>query len=199
VAHEPTPTDENPQFITIPAAAREELGQLVFYLGQALMSLHEVNAQVQGSAEPMPRVLNDLREIVTMTEVATVKVLAETEALVAEGQAAAALIDEARRQAADAGLAEILGRLSTLLATSNKRATTIMAALEFQDLTAQKIQRADTILEDIQGRLEKVQALVDTGLPVESEPRKEPRPIDVNLDSATAQAVADQLVSRFGQ
>jgi len=181
------------RFITIPAAARDEIGELTFYLGRVLLNLRQVNAHVQGSAQPMPGLLHDLKEIVKMTEIATVKVLEETEALVEEGRAAAALIAEARGQAADRRVDEALGRLSDLVTTANDRAMTIMAALEFQDLTAQKVQRAFAVLEEVQSRLGKIQALVETGQPTEAEPTPAAPAIVMNMDGRAAQAVADRL------
>jgi chemotaxis regulatin CheY-phosphate phosphatase CheZ len=194
-----TPEGAGGRFITIPATARDEIGELTFYLGRVLLNLRQVNAHVRGSAQPMPGLLHDLREIVKMTEIATVKVLEETEALVEEARAAAALIADARGQAGDARVDAALGRLSDLVATANKRAMAIMTALEFQDLTAQKVERAFAVLEEVQARLGKIQALVDTGQPTESEPAPVAPPVITTMDGRAAQAVADRLCAGLGR
>ena len=188
-----TPEGGSGRFITIPAAARDEIGELSFYLGRVLLNLRQVNAHVHGSAQPMPGLLHDLKEIVKMTEIATVKVLEETEALVEEGRAAAALIAEARGKSHDGRVDGALARLADLVTKGNERAMTIMAALEFQDLTAQKVERAFAILEEVQARLGKIQSLVDTGQVLETEPVPAPSPIIMNMDGRAAQAVADRI------
>ena len=82
-------------FTTIPIRARDEIGQLAFYLEQVRQNLLTVN-HLSGSSRTMPGVLRDLKDIVRMTEAATVRVLEEAEALLDEGQACSSLIAQAQ-------------------------------------------------------------------------------------------------------
>lgn len=190
-------------FITIPARARDEIGELAFYIERMLQNLREVNDHVRGSSRTMPGVLHDLRSIIKMTEAATVKVLDETEALIEEGQAASALIVEAR-QGAVAGVVDRvsapLAKIQALLDTAGSRAMAIMSALEFQDLTAQKVARAFEVLEEVAGRLVRIQALVDLGRDAGAgsdgaapEEAGAPTP----ADDTAGQALADELLLQF--
>ncbi len=186
-------------FITVPARARQEIGELTFYLEQALRNLAEVNAQIIGSSETMPGVLHDLREIIAMTESATVRVLDETEALVDEGREVAGLIAELRA-AASPDTTERLEKVDAYVSHATDRAMAIISALEFQDLTTQKVQRAFGLLEEVLDRLGRIRVLVDLGQPT-PEPVAPPStpPIDVAADPQSAQALVDELLQKFNE
>jgi chemotaxis regulatin CheY-phosphate phosphatase CheZ len=185
--------------ITIPARAREEIGELAFYLEQTLRHLREVHDHVRGTSTTMPGVLHELRDIVAMTETATVKVLEETEALVDEGRVAATLLAGAHGDS-DAGNADAvrtaLTQVEQLVQRSNDRAMAIMAALEFQDLTSQKVQRAFGVLEEALGRLGKIQALLEVGgtpAPAETSP------VPAGVAGQSAQDLADEILQGFSR
>lgn len=189
-----------PGFIAIPARARQEIGELTFYLEQAMRNLREVNEQLKGSSRTMPGVLTELRDIVKMTEAATVRVLEETEALVDEGRAVASLLGEAREQAAAGALelvVEPLVKVEALVERANDRAMAIMSALEFQDLTTQKVHRAFGVLEEVVARLGKIRFLVDSGQEVETPP--EAAPAAAEHDGKSQQDIADELLLRFSR
>lgn len=188
------------QFIRVPARTRDEIGELTYYLEKTLRNLREVNDHLRGSSRTMPGVLHELRDIVRMTEAATVRVLEETEALVDEGRAAAALIDEARREAMAGSIERVgepLAKVQALVDMTNGRAMAIMAALEFQDVTSQKVQRMFTILEEVVTRLAKIQLLVDLGEDVRPAPGPDEAPAEPPLDGKSGQDLADELLLRF--
>jgi chemotaxis regulatin CheY-phosphate phosphatase CheZ len=191
----PGPADEATDFIAVPARTRTAVGELAYYLEHAMRNLREVNEHLHGSADTMPGVFRELHEIVAMTEAATVRVLEETEALVDEGQQVATLIAQAAREvpAPSAALVEADG----LVARANDRAMAIMQALEFQDLTAQKIQRAFTVLEEVAVRLGKIQILVDLGQALG--PAEAPRrpPAAAAPAGKSGQDLADALLLEF--
>jgi chemotaxis regulatin CheY-phosphate phosphatase CheZ len=181
--------------ITVPERAREEIGELAFYLEQALRNLHEVNEHVRGSSSTMPGVLHELRDIVKMTEAATLRVLEETEALVDNARKAACLIT-ALRDFATAGRADEAGapliELETLVDDASTRAMAIMSALEFQDLTAQKVHRTFGVLEEVVSRLAKIQTLVDHDRPPVVAPPAE-------AGGKSGQDLADELALHFAR
>lgn len=188
------------RFVAIPLRARDEIGELAFYLGQVRQNLLEVNAHLTGSSRTMPRVLHDLKEIVQMTEQATVRVLEEAEALLEEGQALSGLIAEAQRAGggqAGSDITRPLSEVQGLVERGNDRVLAIMSALEFQDLTSQKIQRAFEVLEEVATRLGKIHALVSLGeevQPASGEPHREE---SVRSDGKSAQDLADEILLRF--
>jgi chemotaxis regulatin CheY-phosphate phosphatase CheZ len=191
-------------FITIPSRARDEIGELAFYIEKVRQSLHEVNEHARGSSQTMPGVLHNLQDVLRMTESATIKVLEETEALMEEGQTAGKLLGEARQAVEARALGEVgatLERAQALVATGGVRALTIMAALEFQDLTAQKVARAFEVVEEVGARLLRIQALVDldqaTGRVQDSAAAARAAANDIRPDSKAGQALADEILMQF--
>jgi chemotaxis regulatin CheY-phosphate phosphatase CheZ len=188
---------EEGTFILVPAIARDEIGQLTFYLEQGLRSLRDIAEHLRGSSGTMPSVLDDLKEVVKMTEAATVRVLEETEALVDEARAATKLLTEVTTQARAAGveiLTEPMTEIETLVERSHTRAMAIMSALEFQDLTTQKVQRTFNVLEEVLLRLGKIRKLVDNG----DHPLAPPKPVSASAPNGVdAQSLADELLMNF--
>ena len=189
-------TDE--RFITVPARARDEIGQLACYLEQGLRNICDITEHLRCSSGTMPRVLEDLRDVMKMTEAATVRVLDETEAMVDDGRAAARLLADVRRKVGDAqaeAMAEPMRELGALIDRSNDRAMEIMSALEFQDLTSQKVQRTFAVLEEVLVRLGKIHRLVDIG--PHAPPAAAPAPAPRAHDTKTGQRLADELMLHF--
>ena len=150
----------------------------------------------------MPAVLHDLRDIVQMTEQATVRVLEQTEALLEESQTVLGLIAGACRAArgdAAATIGSALGAMQSLVQKSNARAMAIMSALEFQDMTSQKIQRAVEVLEGVSMRLQKIHGLVTPGHEGEAAPAPAPLPAasPVEAESRSGQDLADELLMQL--
>lgn len=192
----PTAPEEPGTFILVPARARDEIGQLAFYLEQGLRSLRDIAEHLRGSSGTMPSVLDDLKEVVQMTEAATVRVLDETEALVDEARAATKLLAAVHQKARDAGielLAEPMNEIEALVERSHQRAMAIMSALEFQDLTTQKVQRTFNVLEEVLVRLGKIRRLVEPG---DGTPAPAPAAAPAS-NGVSAQSVADELLMNF--
>ena len=150
-----------------------------------------------GNSRTVPGVLLDLKDIVRMTEAATVRVLEEVEALLDEGQACSLLIGQAQGASTDrdAPGAAPLAEVQALVERGNGRLMAIMSALAFQDLTAQKIQRAFEVLEEVNIRLGKIHHLVSFGAdePLPEPPVAEPEP----ADGQSGQDLADEILRRF--
>jgi len=198
--HQPTAGAPGARFCTIPVRVRDEIGDLVFYLEQVRHNLLEVNSHLTGSSSTVPGVLHDLKDIVQMTEKATVRVLEETEALIEEGKVVSDLIAQAQREADNRALPEVgrpLSEVQALFERGNHRAMAIMSALEFQDLTSQKVQRAFEVLEEVGVRLTKIRALVSLGHEVQ--PKLEPPSQDGSVPPGgkSGQDLADEILLRF--
>ena len=177
------PNEPREGFVSVPVRARDEIGELAYYLEQVRRNLLEVNAHVTGSSQTMPAVLHHLRDIVQMTEKATLQVLEQTEALLEESQAVLGLIAVACRAAQGDGAATIgsaLGAMQALVQKSNDRAMAIMSALEFQDLTSQKIH-----------------GLVTPGQEGQAAPAPIPAASPVEAESKSGQDLADELLMQL--
>jgi len=185
------------RFIRVPAAAREEIGQLTQFLEQGLRNLRDITEHLRGGGGARPSVLDDLRDVVRITEAAAERMLDETEALVDDGREASRLLADVRRRTDAAGetIAEPLRELGALIDRSNDRAMEIMSALEFQDLTSQKVQRTFGVLEEVLVRVGKIQRLVDAGAePLAMLPPASDGPAP---DAKAGQRLADELMLHF--
>jgi chemotaxis regulatin CheY-phosphate phosphatase CheZ len=202
--HQPelsTLDDRGATFVAIPARTRDDIGQLAFYLEEARKNLLTVNTHLAGSARTMPGVLQSLKEIVTMTEQATLQVLDETESLLAEAQSLTELIREIQRAAGGHAASEItrpLTEVHALLERGSARVMTIMGALEFQDVTSQKIQRAFEVLEEVAQRLGKIHDVVSLGEEI-ARPAPDAASIEALVDEPSGQDLADEILLRFAQ
>lgn len=190
-------------FVTIPSSARDAVGELARYLDHVRRNLLEVNVHLTGSTRTVPTVLHELRDIVQMTERATVRVLEETEALLDEGRTVSTLLAQARAGTGSRGEdggrrdAEPLSEIQVLVERGTMRSLDIMTALNFQDITTQKIQRAFEVLEEVVTRLGKIRLLMALG---DETPPPPPAP---GLEAAepaglkSGQDLADEILQRF--
>jgi chemotaxis regulatin CheY-phosphate phosphatase CheZ len=190
-------------FVTIPASARDAVGELAHYLDHVRRNLLEVNVHLTGSTRNVPTVLHELHDIVQMTERATVRVLEETEALLDEGRTVSTLLARARADAGSRGEdggrrdAEPLSEIQVLVERGTLRSLDIMTALNFQDITTQKIQRAFEVLEEVVARLGKIRLLMALG---DETPTPAPPPDLRDAEPAglkSGQDLADEILQRF--
>lgn len=130
-----------------------------------------------------------------LAESATVRVLDQCEALVADGQRLSDLLVEIERADCRGGEGA-LERARVLATAVSQRAFSIMTALEFQDLTAQKLARAFEILEEVAARLGKIRALVDAG-PGPETGCQPTGAAPATPEGSAGQALADELLERF--
>jgi chemotaxis regulatin CheY-phosphate phosphatase CheZ len=190
------------RFITVPARARDEIGQLTFYLEQSLNNLRNVREHVREGSGAMPNVLDDLTDVMRMTEAATVRMLDETEALVDDGRAAARLLADAQDQARAAGVGTLAAPMrdaTTLIQRSSARAMAIMSALEFHDVATQKVTRTFGMLEEVLLRLAEIHRLVNGGDEMPPPPAAPTRRSWTVDDAKTAQFLADELLLNFAR
>lgn len=141
--------------------ARGEVGQLARYINQTMRNLQQLDPEVGSSSRRLPQMTGQLSEVVKTTEQASLRVLDEIDQIVEEQaamdqemQLLAALLEEEwggddRREAA----LQMLRRLEELHGRAQGRALKIMAAMDFQDITTQRIQKSMAQLTEIQDRL----------------------------------------------
>jgi len=145
--------------------ARGVVGDLASYINQVLRNLQRIDPVVKGSSREIPKVAKHLAEIIQTTEDATNRVLEQTEHLLDEQtkieQGLSRSAEMLRHAPGDPMIAECrtgLEGLKEMQRRSQGRAMDIMSAMEFQDLTTQKIQKLITLVADVEDRL--VQLLV---------------------------------------
>ncbi len=183
--------------------ARGVIGELAAYINQTLQNLQHLDPTVKGSSREIPKVAKHLAEIIQTTEEATNRVLEQTEHLIEEQ----ARVEQGLSRAAEmlrhvplrADCLKGLEELKEVQRRSQGRAMDIMSAMEFQDLTTQKIQKMITLVADVEDRL--LQLLVLFRIEEAAESGKAPDPIletcARNESALCDQDLVDQLLHEF--
>ncbi len=180
------------------SSAAEVLGQLSASLNRMLELLQVMVATIRPpSANTLPNVTAALSGIAEATEHAALKVLDEAEALQDDQKRLDAALDRLR-QAIPPDEADALATWAEAQACSTElsaRALKIMSAMEFQDLTAQHIDKTVRSVEDVRERLRNVLSLFD--LKVRETITLEETPIGAvrYQTNHPEQALADQLLA----
>jgi chemotaxis protein CheZ len=186
--------------------ARGAIGDLAAYINQTLRNLQHLDPTVKGSSREIPKVAKHLAEIIRTTEEATNRVLEQAEHLLEEQakvEQGLCRVSARLRHASSGPLLQEslrgLKEIQEVQSRSHGRAMEIMAAMEFQDLTTQKIQRLIGLVAEVEERL--LRLLVLFRIEEASEPGSPPDPI---VESCTKresalcdQALVDQLLQEF--
>lgn len=141
--------------------AKGEIGRLAYFINQTMRNLQQLDPAVGGSSRRLPQMSGQLSEVVETTEQASMRVLNEIEQMVEEQMA----VEEGLRRLAtrlEAGQAhdpqqratmQTLQELRVLHGRAQGRAIEIMSAMEFQDITAQRIKKSIALISEVQNRL----------------------------------------------
>ena len=136
------------------------VGELAAYINRTLRNLQSLDPTVKISSREIPRVAQHLAEIIQTTEEATNRVLEQAERLVEEQTTveqgfsrAAEVLRHGPSGPTVSGCLELLEQVKPVQQRAQGRAMDIMAAMEFQDLTTQKIQKLITLVAEVEGRL----------------------------------------------
>lgn len=148
---------------TVNIKARGIVGELAAYINQTLRNLQSLDPTVKDSQREIPKVAQHLAEIIQTTEEATNRVLEEAEHLVDEQMKVEQQLSRVGEMLhllpKGARLTEVLHYLDDtkgIQRRSQGRAMDIMAAMEFQDLTTQKIQKLIGLVAEVESRLLKL-------------------------------------------
>jgi len=140
--------------------ARGVIGELAVSINQTLHNLQHLDPTVKGSSREIPKVAKHLGEIIQTTEEATNRVLEETEHLVEEQAGveqglsrAAEMLRHGRNVSPFPECLKLLEELKGVQLRSQGRAMDIMSAMEFQDMTTQKIQKMIGLVAEVEERL----------------------------------------------
>ncbi|MDD5558262.1 protein phosphatase CheZ [Candidatus Methylomirabilis sp.] len=193
--------------------AKGEIGRLAYYINQTMHNLQQLDPAVGGSSRSLPQMSGQLSEVVKTTEQASMRVLNEIDQMVEEQMAVekglrqlATLLEveqthDPQRGAALQTLAEIRQRHSR----TQGRALEIMSAMEFQDITAQHIQKSIALITEVENRLLRLVVLFN--LPPNGQDENE---VDgkwkalgefaaASKSGEMDQEMVDRLLAEFGQ
>jgi chemotaxis regulatin CheY-phosphate phosphatase CheZ len=148
---------------TVNVKVRGIVGELAAYINQTLRNLQTLDPTVRQSQREIPQVATHLAEIIQTTEDATNRVLEQTEHLVEEQTTVEQMLSRVGELVHLVGKSPVQGELVKCLEATKEiqrrsqgRAIDIMAAMEFQDLTTQKIQKLIGLVADVEARLLKL-------------------------------------------
>lgn len=151
---------------TVNIKVRGIVGELAAYINQTLRNLQTLDPTVRQSQREIPQVARHLAEIIQTTEDATNRVLEQTEHLVEEQTKVEQMLSRigellylVTKNTAQGELLKCLEATKEIQRRSQGRAIDIMTAMEFQDLTTQKIQKLIGLVAEVEGRLLKLLVL----------------------------------------
>jgi len=177
--------------------AAEVLSQLSESLNRMLELLQVMVSTIRPpSANTLPSVTATLSGIAQATEHAALRVLDEAEAIQDDQARLTAALERLRAKLPprDTEAAAVWAEAAACSSALSARALKIMAAMEFQDLTAQHIERTVASIEDVRERLHRVLALFDLHLH-EGDTAVAAVPPPMLTANQAGQALADQLLA----
>lgn len=141
--------------------AKGEIGQLAFLINQTMKKLQQFDPAVVSSSQCLPQMSGQLSEVIKTTEQASMRVLSEIEQMMDEQmvvgkglrQLSTLLETELARDPQLEATIQMLENLRVQHSRSQGRAMEIMGAMEFQDITTQRITKSLNLISDIQNRL----------------------------------------------
>jgi chemotaxis regulatin CheY-phosphate phosphatase CheZ len=181
--------------------AAEVLDQLSTSLNRMLELLQVMVSTIRPpSANTLPTVSATLSGIAQATERAALRVLDETEALQDDQARLTAALDRLRAKLPpkDTDAAATWAEAAACSNALSARALKIMAAMEFQDLAAQHIDKTVRSVEDVRQRLRNVLDIFDVQVreaAVDASPIGAPREFTPSGDQ---QALADRILAERG-
>lgn len=193
--------------------ARGEVGQLARYINQTMRNLQQLDPTVGTTSRRLPQMTGQLSEVVRTTEQASLRVLDEIDQIVEEQaamgeqmQQLAALLEQGcvsddRRE----GALQMLSGLQELHGRAQGRALKIMGAMDFQDITTQRIQKSMALITEIHDRLLRLLVLFNIppeerdGADVEGKWQALSEFATASASKAMDQEMVDRLLAEFGQ
>jgi chemotaxis protein CheZ len=191
---------------TVNIKARGIVGEVAAYINHTLHNLQSLDPTVTDSRREIPKVAKHLTEVIETTEEATNRVLEHAEHLVDEQMKVEQQLSRVGEMlhllpkgARVSELQSALDETKEIQRRSQGRAMDIMSAMEFQDLTTQKIQKLIALVAEVETRLLKllvmfrVEDATSAGVPPDSI-------LETCANDATAlcdQDLVDRLLREF--
>ncbi len=150
-----------------PAKVRSELEKLTDSINTIMNNMRKMQNPILESREQLPQANAQLDKVSAQTEKAANKMLDLVEQIIDHQEKVVQLSDDLtgflrRSRARDRDVyRDNVKRINEMAATSQNNAFMIMDALQFQDITAQQVNHASSLLEDIESRLQNLLGVFD--------------------------------------
>ena len=183
---------------TLSDKIRRELTELTDAVNSIVETFRSMQSPLMETRKKVPQATNQLDKISEQTEAATHQVLDRVEQITQRESDIIADLEQLKQNAPDGG-GETVASMITNANANLEDAYMIMDALQFQDITAQQMNHAASLLEEIEGKLQRiVGALAGERSTGDAEAKRQTRlrVFDPNadlFDKKTDQADIDEL------
>ena len=190
-----------------PEKVRDELEKLTSSINTMMDNMRKMQNPILESSAQLPQANEQLDKVSAQTEKATHKMLDMVEQIIEHQEKIVEISSEMgqflkRSRAKNRDLyGDKVRRVNEMAATSQNNAFLIMDALQFQDITAQQMNHASSLLEDIERRLQRLLGVFEGQEIPENEEGAGPiktRAFDPNADmfQGRDQKEVDDIVSQ---
>ena len=185
------------------ARIQREIGELTESISGLVEGFKKLQRPLVESHEKVPQATNQLDKISAQTEQATHRMLDMIEKITQREEEVIGGIQQLREKAAAGDTSDIEQSCTTITQRAQQNlddAYMIMDSLQFQDITAQQMNHAASILEEIESKLHQI--LSGIGAPVRKEESDQPRrqrAFDPHADFVDRQANQADIDSLFEQ
>lgn len=194
-------TQDNSPGTGLKIAIRSEMGQLVGSVERLVERFAELTSPICESSSRVPEATRQLEKVTQQTEQATHQVLDAIEKILEREEKLLEGLKSLNDEVGDnSAVTEMIKTFGGWVQENLDSAFDIMNTLQFQDITAQQMQHASQVLEEIQGRLHKLMGTID-GAEFADEPEKVARAYDPNatfVRDGDEQAEIDELMRQMG-
>ncbi|MDH3892605.1 MAG: protein phosphatase CheZ [candidate division Zixibacteria bacterium] len=188
----------------LPMKIQQEIEELASSINEIVVKFKELHHPLLESSEKVPKATEQLDKISEQTEAATHQMLDRVEKIVQHVEDSKSSLTEIKRCVTEDRVGEIEGLADALIDKANvtcNDAYTIMDALQFQDITAQQMNHAAALLEDIEAKLQNIMGALKGNQDSQSETDsdKKSRVYDPHADlfeKKTDQSAIDDMFAR---
>lgn len=149
---------------TLQTKIQREISELSEAVNKVVDSFKQVKNPLVESQEKVPLATDQLDKISEQTEAAAHQMLDRVEQITQREEEILTGLDQIRRLAASSGNDQIVGIVDSIgskAETNLNDAYMIMDALQFQDITAQQMNHAASLLEEIEVKLRRIVAALN--------------------------------------
>ncbi|CAM2007822.1 protein phosphatase CheZ [Acanthopleuribacter pedis] len=177
------------------------IGELAYYINTTMKNLRTLDKNLGENVEDTPRAMSEVKAVIDHTEKATILVLDKTDEILANIHKNRDLYRELAAAKTDSDREKAKGKLETNSSELERSAYDIINAMEFQDVTQQKIMSIMSCLEGIEERL--IDLLIIFKIKESRENNEENVEMlkhlhDEEIEASNKQGLVDQLLAEFG-
>jgi len=181
---------------------QKEIASLTESVNGLVENLHRMRSPLLESHDKVPQATNQLDKISQQTEAATNRMLDVIERITQREQQIITGLQHIGEEVSGQPAARKIDELCELANTNMNDAYTVMDALQFQDITAQQMDHAASLLEEIETKLKNILQTIgadEANLAGQAQAAKKVRTYDPHADlfaRKTEQAVIDSLFDK---